>query len=168
MEQALADPAAAERYLREAHAALRAMSERRYLVTVTTGLARALYAQGRFNEAQQMADEARAAGVADAEAWSGGLNLRAMLLARCGQFPAARDLLAEAEARISPATSALTRAELLRAKAEVDLLAGAPDRATASLHAALGLYEDRLATQLAAQIRADLAAIAVRAGSNTA
>jgi hypothetical protein len=39
MEQALADPVAAERYLREARAALHAMSERRYLVTVTTGLA---------------------------------------------------------------------------------------------------------------------------------
>jgi hypothetical protein len=108
-----------------------------------------------------MADEARAAGLPDAEAWSGALNLRAMLLARCGQLPEARRLLAEAEARISLATSALTRAELYRAKAEVDLLAGAPDQATASLHAALRLYEDRLATRLAEQMRAALAAIPV-------
>jgi predicted ATPase/DNA-binding SARP family transcriptional activator len=168
MEQALAAPAAAERYLREAHAALRAMSERRYFVTVTTGLAGALYAQGRFDEAQQMADEAQAADVPDADAWSGALNLRAMLLARRGQFPAARRLLAEAEALITPASSALTRAEVLKAKAEVDRLAGAPDQAAASLRAALRIYEDRRATQLGAQIRAALATIAVHAGRSPA
>ena len=168
MEQALAAPAAAERYLREARAALRAMSERRYLVAVTTGLAGALYAQGRFDEAQQLADEAQAADVPDADAWSGALNLRAMLLARRGQFPAARRLLAEAEALITPASSALTRAEVLRAKAEVDRLAEAPDQAAASLRAALRIYEDRRATQLAAQIRAALATIAIQAGRSTA
>jgi tetratricopeptide (TPR) repeat protein len=168
MEQALADAPAAERYLREAYAALRAMSERRYLVTVTTGLAKALYAQGRFDEAQQMADEAQAADVPDADAWSGALNLRAMLLARRGRFPAARRLLAEAEALITPASSASTRAEVLIAKAEVDRLAGALDHAAASLRAALRIYEDRRATQLAAQIRAALATIAVHIGRSPA
>jgi len=168
MEQALADPAAAERYLREAHAALRAMSERRYLVVVTTRLAGALYAQGRFGEAQQMADEAQAADVPDADVWSGALNLRAMLLAQRGQFPAARRLLAEAEARITPASSPLTQAEMLMAEAEVDRLAEAPDQAAASLRAALRIYEDRRATQLAAQIRAALATIAVHIGRSPA
>jgi tetratricopeptide (TPR) repeat protein len=144
------------------------MSERRYLVAVTTGLAGALYAQGRFDEAQQLADEAQAADVPDAAAWSGALNLRAMLLARRGQFPAARRLLAEAEALITPASSALTRAEVLRAKAEVDRLAEAPDQAAASLRAALRIYEDRRATQLAAQIRAALATIAVHTGRSPA
>jgi tetratricopeptide (TPR) repeat protein len=168
MEQALADPAAAERYLREAHAALRAMSERRYLVVVTTRLAGTLYAQGRFDEAQQMADEAQAADVPDADAWSGALNLRAMLLARRGQFPAARRLLAEAEALITPASSALTQAEVLIAEAEVDRLAGAPDQAVASLRAALRIYEDRRATQLAAQTRAALATSAVHIGRSPA
>jgi tetratricopeptide (TPR) repeat protein len=168
MEQALADPAAAERYLREAHEALRAMSERRYLVVVTTRLAGALYAQGRFDEAQQMADEAQAADVPDADAWSGALNLRAMLLARRGQLPAARRLLAEAEALITPTSSALTQAEVLIAEAEVDRLAGAPDQAAASLRAALRIYEDRRATQLAAQIRAALATIAVHVGRSPA
>ncbi|HYK31405.1 MAG TPA: hypothetical protein VEV63_05555, partial [Streptosporangiaceae bacterium] len=168
MEKALGDPAAAERYLREARAALHAMSERRYLVNVTTGLAGVLYAQGRFDEAQQMADEARAADVPDADSWSGALNLRAMLLARRGQFPAARKLVAEAEALITPTTSALTQAEVLIARAEVDRLAGAPDQAAASLRAALRIYEDRLATQLAAQVQAALATIAVHTGRNTA
>jgi tetratricopeptide (TPR) repeat protein len=168
MEQALADAAAAERYLREAYAALRAMSERRYLVTVTTGLAKTLYAQDRFDEAQQMADEAQAADVPDADAWSGALNLRAMLFARRGQFPEARRLLAQAEGLITPASSASTRAEVLIAKAEVDRLAGALDHAAASLRAALRIYEDRRATQLAAQIRGALATIAVHAGRSPA
>ena len=104
----------------------------------------------------------------DADTWSGALNLRAMLLARRGQFPADRRLLAEAEGRITPASSALTRAGVLIAKAEVDRLAGAPDHAAASLRAALRIYEDRRATQLAAQIRAALATIAVHAGRSPA
>jgi predicted ATPase/DNA-binding SARP family transcriptional activator len=168
MEQALANPAAAERYLREAHGALRAMSERRYLVTVTAGLAGALYAQGRFDEAQQMADEAQAADVPDAAGWSGALNVRAMLLARRGQFAAARRLVAEAEALITPASSALTRARLLAAKAEVNRLAGARDQAAASLRAALRIYEDCRAPQLATQVRAALATIAAQPGRSPA
>ena len=144
------------------------MSERRYLVTVTIGLAEALYAQDRFDEAQQMTDEAQAANVPDADAWSGALNLRARLLARRGQFPAARRLMAEAGALITPASSALTRAEVLVAKAEVDQLAGAPDQAAASLRGALLIYEDRRARQLAAQIRAALAGLAFAAGRGPA
>ena len=59
-ELTLGDPVAAERYLREAYAALRAMGERRYLIDISVQLAEALYAQGRLDEAQQMIDEARA------------------------------------------------------------------------------------------------------------
>jgi tetratricopeptide (TPR) repeat protein len=167
MERALADPAAAERYLREAYEALRAMGERRYLADVTIGLAEALYAQGRFDQAQQMTGEAQAADVPDADVWSRTLSLRAMLLARRGQFPAARRLVAEAEALITPASSAVTRAEVLVAKAEVNRLAGAP-QAAASLRAALRIYEDRRAPQLAAQIRAALAGLDDHPGHGSA
>jgi tetratricopeptide (TPR) repeat protein len=160
MERTLGDPIAAERYLREAYAALRAMGERRYLVDVTTMLAEALYAQGRFDEAQQMTDEAQAANVPDVDIGTGPLSLRAKLLARRGQFPAARRLMAEAEALITPATSVLIRAEVLVAKAEVNRLAGAPDQAAASLRNALRIYEDRRATQLASQIKTALTGLA--------
>jgi tetratricopeptide (TPR) repeat protein len=164
MERALSDPAAAERYLREAHAALGAMSERRYLITVTAELAEALYAQGRFDEAQQLANKIPAADVPDADAWSGAQNLRAMLLAQRGHFTAARGLLAQAEALITAASSASTRADVLLAKAEVNRLAGAPNLAAANQREALRIYEDVRATQLAAQIRASLATIAAQAG----
>jgi hypothetical protein len=55
------------------------------------------------------------------------LNIRAKLLARSGQFAAARRLIAEAEGLITPATSVGTRADLLEAKAEVSRLARAPN-----------------------------------------
>jgi predicted ATPase/DNA-binding SARP family transcriptional activator len=160
MEAILADPAAAQRYLSEARAALRGMSERRYLVTVTTGLAAVLYAQGRYDEAQQLTDEAQSAGIPDADAWSGALNLRAKLLAQRGEDAAARGVLARAEALITATSSASTRAEILLARAEVDRLAGARDQAVESLRAALRIYEDRRAPALAAQVRTGLAAIA--------
>jgi predicted ATPase/DNA-binding SARP family transcriptional activator len=160
MEWALANPAATERNLREAYAALRAMGERRYLADVTTMLAEALYTQDRFDEARQMADEAQAADVPDADIGTGMLNLQAKLLAQRGRFPEARRLVAEAEALIKPASSALFRADVLVAKAEVNRLAGASNEAAASLRAALRIYEDFRATQLAAQIRAALAGLA--------
>jgi len=167
MERALDDPVAAERYLREAHEAFREMGERRYSVEVAVGLAEALYAQGRFDEAQQMTDHAQAANPADADWWNRTLNLRAMLLARSRQFSAAMRLVAEAEA-LTSARSANFRAEVMVAKAEVNRLAGARDEAAASLRAALRIYEDRRATQLASQIRAALATLAIPADCSPA
>jgi predicted ATPase/DNA-binding SARP family transcriptional activator len=168
MERTLANPAAAERHLHEAHEALRAMGERRYLVDVATGLAEALYDQGRFGEAQQMTDEAQAADVCDADVWSRTRNLRAMLAAQRGQFAEARRLVAEAEACITPASSAAARAEVMVAKAEVNRLAGTADQAAASLHAALRIYEECRATQLAARVKQALARLAFPAGHNPA
>src|SRR5262249_20446493 len=158
MELTIPDPAAAERYLREAYAALRAMGERRYFAFITAMLAEALYAQGRFDEAQQMTDEAWAADVPDAGKWKTSLlRLRAKMLARRGQFPAAMELLAEAEALVTSVSSAVVQTEVLEAKAEVSRLAGALDQAAASLGAALQIYEGRRATFLAARVRTALA-----------
>jgi predicted ATPase/DNA-binding SARP family transcriptional activator len=169
MELTNADPVAAERYLREAYEALRAMGERRYFAFIAAMLAEALYAQGRFDEAQQMSDEVQAADVPDAGIWATSmLSLRAKILARNGQFPAARRLVAEAEALITPASSAVVQTEVLQAKAEVDRLAGAQDQAAASLRAALRIYENRRATQLAAQIGFTLASLAADTGISQA
>jgi hypothetical protein len=55
------DQAAAERYLREGYEAFRAMGEQGYLSHAAGLLAEALYLQGRFDEAQQMTEEAQAA-----------------------------------------------------------------------------------------------------------
>jgi predicted ATPase/class 3 adenylate cyclase len=158
MELIAGDPAAAERYLREGYEAFRAMGERGYLSSVAGWLAGAVYAQGRLDEAQQMTEEAQAAtvpGDIDAQVW--WRVTRARLLARGGHFPAARTLLDEAAALVSPTSWATFQAQILMAKAEVDQLAGAPRQAERSLRAALRIYQDRHATPLADQATAALA-----------
>ena len=57
MGLAIGDPAAAERYVREGYQAFRAMGERGYLGNLAVLLAETLYAQGRFDEAQQMIEQ---------------------------------------------------------------------------------------------------------------
>ena len=156
-ELAIGDPVAAERYLREGYEAWRAMGERGYFASVASLLAEALYAQGRFDEAQRVTEEAEAAslpGDFEGDAWWRAAKARQ--LARSSQFTAARRLIDEAKALMTPATAPLTQAEVLVAKAEVDRLAGAPQQAAASLHAALEIYEDRRAPALAAQVKAAL------------
>jgi tetratricopeptide (TPR) repeat protein len=144
------DPAAAERHFRQGYEAFRAMGERGYLGHLAGLLAEALYAQGRLNEAQQMTEEAElTAGPSEGEARLLWQSTKAKVLARRGRFPAAKQLIAEAEAAISPTSWAISHAAVLMAKAEVSWLAGAPDQAAANLRAALTIYEDRHVAPLA-------------------
>jgi tetratricopeptide (TPR) repeat protein len=155
------DAAAAEHHVRPAYEALQAMGERGYLSTVAGRLAEALCAQGRLDEAQQMTEEAQAAtSPGDIDAQARWRTARARILARRGQFPAARVLLDEADALVSPTSWAALQAETLLARAEVDRLAGAPEQAAASLRAALRISQDRHATPLADQVAAALASLA--------
>ena len=92
-------------------------------------LAEALYAQRRF-------DEARTAG----QARTGPVAIRydkrlteAKLLARDSQFTQARQTLSEVAASNSPIPSPLDQVYVLEARAEVERLAGNPERAAASL-----------------------------------
>jgi class 3 adenylate cyclase/tetratricopeptide (TPR) repeat protein len=152
------DPAAAERYLREGFEAFQAMGERGFLGTIAGLLAEALYAQGRLNEAQGLTEEAEALAVPDDfDAQARWRAARAKVLARRGQFPAARQLIEDAVALISPTSYEVLKAQTLMAKAEVNRLAGARDQAEASLRAALRIYQDRRATPLAGQATAALA-----------
>jgi tetratricopeptide (TPR) repeat protein len=154
------EPAAAEHHLREAFEAFRAMGERGYLSTVAGSLAEALYAQGRLDEAQHMTEEGQAAAApGDVDAQARWRAVRAKVLARVGQFPAARALLDEAAALVSPTSWTALQAEILLARAEVDRLAGTPEQAAASLRAALRIYQDRHATPLADQAAAALASL---------
>jgi tetratricopeptide (TPR) repeat protein len=154
------DPATAERYLREAYEAYIAMGDRGFRSTIAGKLAEALYALGRFDEAQQITEEAQAAATPDdIDAHARWRIARAKVLARRGEFPAARTLLDEATALLSPTAWAVLQAETLQAKAEVDRLAGAPERAEASLRAALRIYQDRHAAALVEQVAAALAGL---------
>jgi class 3 adenylate cyclase/tetratricopeptide (TPR) repeat protein len=152
------DPAASEHHLREAYERYRAIGEQGYLSTAAGLLAEALCAQGRLDEARQMTDEAQAAATpGDVDAQARWRAARAKVLARSGQFPAAQTLLDEAAALVLPTSWAALQGGILMARAEVDRLAGSPERAAASLRAALRIYEDRHATALADQATAALA-----------
>ncbi len=154
------DHVAAERILREGYEAFRAMGEHGYRTTLVTLLAEAVYAQGQFDQALRLTEEAEAfAGADDFEAQARWRATRAKLLARAGQFPAAARLADEAVMLVPAASDDPVRAEFLVAKAEVSRLAGAPGEAEASLRRALQCYEDRRMVLLAGQARALLASL---------
>lgn len=163
------DPAAAEHHIRDAYQTLRAMGERIYRANTACLLAEAVYAQGRFGEAEQLTEEARALTRPDVfETQARWRAAKAKLLARRGEFAAARRLADEAEALISPTSYAALLAEMLVAKAEVNRLAGATDQAAACLRTALGIYQDRRAVPLAGRTRAALASLAGHSGTRPA
>jgi tetratricopeptide (TPR) repeat protein len=136
------------------------MGERGYLSSVAGWLAEALYAQGRLGEARQMTEEGQAAAAADdIDAQARWRAARAKVLAQTGQFPAAQTLLDEAAALVSPTSWAALQAEILMARAEVDQMVGAPERAEASLRAALRISQNRHAAPLAEQAAAALASL---------
>jgi predicted ATPase/DNA-binding SARP family transcriptional activator/class 3 adenylate cyclase len=163
----IGDPAYAERYAREGYQAFRAMGGHGgYVVDLAVLLADALYEQDRFDEAQQLIDQAKAE-PSTASVSSTRLT-EAKLLARRGQFAAARQLLSQAEARLSPTSLPYLRADALKARAEVERLADASGQAAASLRAALGIYEDLRAATPAKRARAALASLAAQPGPDPA
>ena len=160
IEMMAGNPAAAEQVLTEGREVLREIGERGWLCAVVTVLARAVYAQGRLDEAQQLTREAEAitaAGdISEQVRWR---LTRAKVLARRGRFRAARQLTGEAQALAAPTSWPAMHAEVLIAQAEVSELAGAREEAADSLRTALRLYEERQASALAAQTRATLASL---------
>jgi tetratricopeptide (TPR) repeat protein len=163
----IGDPAAAECHARQGYETFRAMGEPGgYVVDLAGLLAEALYAQGRFDEAQQVIDQA------NAERSPATTNhtclTEAKLFARRGEFSAARQLICQAEALLSPASSPVAQADVLESIAEVERLAGAPGQAMASLRAALQIYEGRRATALAERTRAALARLPGQPGDEPA
>ena len=163
----IADPADAERHAREGYQAFRALGERGgYVADLAVLLADALYEQGRFDEARQLIHQANAE-PSPATVSSTRLT-EAKLLARRSQFGAARQLVGQAAALLSPTSTPMQQAEILLARAEVERLAGAPGQAAASLRAALQMYEDLRAATLARRVRAALASLADQPGREPA
>ena len=161
--------AAAEGVMKEGCEALLAMGERPYRSGAVVRLTEAVYAQGRLEEAQQLAEEAKALATADdVDTRVRCCAIEAKLLARQGQFGAARRLADQAVALISESSYAGLLAQTLVASAEVSRLAGAPEEAEASLRRALRIYEDRRAVALAEQTRAALASLVGHSGAEPA
>ena len=161
--------ATAEGVMKQGCEALRAMGERPYRSGAVVRLAEAVYAQGHLEEAQQLTEEAKALAAADdVDTRVQCRAIEAKLLARRGQFGAARRLADQAVALISESSYAGLLAQTLMASAEVSRLAGAPEEAEASLREALRIYEDRRAVALAEQTRAALASLVGRSGAEPA
>ena len=99
------DYEAAERELRKGWLALEEIGERGYSSSVAAFLGRALYAQGRLDEAEEIALHAQERAAPD-DLWSQALALgtRAKVLARRGSHAEGELLAREAVARVEPRT----------------------------------------------------------------
>ena len=131
-----------------------------YVVALTALLADALYEQGRLDEAQQLVEDASAERLSDMLAdlqRNRGEAARPPRPIRRGTPPGRRGRGARVTG-LAPST----QADVLRTRAEVERLAGAPGQAAVSLRAALDIYQQQRATALAEQVRAALASL--RAG----
>jgi tetratricopeptide (TPR) repeat protein len=133
---------AAERSLRVGLEALGAMGEQGFRSTVAAYIARALYGQGRLDEADDLARRAEQSSAADdiwSKTWAGGT--RAKVLARQGDARAAEQMAREAAARIEGTDALDLRGGALLDLADVLILAGRKHEARASAEDALGLFE---------------------------
>ena len=132
------DAAGAEAELRPSYDALKKLGERSHFSTMTHGLAMATYLQGRYDEAEQLTREceeaARANDVFSEIMWR---SVRAKVFARTGRLGAAATLATEAVALAKSGDFHVGTAEALMDIAEVERLAGRPDKAAAAIEDAL-------------------------------
>ncbi len=137
VELTAGDPAAAERELQSGYEILRQMGESNWLSTVAGFLARAHFAQGRLDEAGELADYAMStAGSQDVYSQVVGRGVKAKVLARQGSARA--EAVAREALRLVEGTDCLP----LQADAWLDLADVCPaDEAAASIRRALRLHE---------------------------
>jgi tetratricopeptide (TPR) repeat protein len=155
------DPVAAEGALRETYDALHAMGEVSYRSTTALWLAESLYEQGRYEEAEELADEAETTMLADDFIDHVHLRaIRAKLHARRGDISRAMHLVEDADA-ITPAGNSYLLGRVLLTKGDVLLRAGKHAEAVTVLREALQLFEERRAPALAVQARTLLDELAV-------
>ena len=153
------DPAGAEARLRRGYDALREMGERGLLATTAAMLAQAVLAQGRDEEAGELAAVAATAApredLATQAIWRGA---RARVLARAGSDEAAAALAREAVAAHRADRLVTHHADALLDLAEVERLGGRPEDGEAAARRALALYEAKGNAVSAGRARSWLAA----------
>ena len=153
---AAGDPIAAERELRPGHERLRRGGEKSHYSSITVLLAQAMYAQGRYAEAEKLAVEAsEAARPNDVHVQTLWRTVRAKALVRRGT-PEAEELAREAIAFIEQSDFLIVHAEALMDLAEILLLAGRLLEAAGSLEESVRLYEQKGNVLVAARARASL------------
>jgi tetratricopeptide (TPR) repeat protein len=149
------DPAAAEAALRPGYEALERVGEKAVRSTLAADLAAALYAQGRYREAEELTVASEAvAGPDDVASQVGWRYVRAKVLARRGERDEAERIAREAVALADETDGLQRRADARVALAEVLGLAAQPDESARALAEALELYEAKGIAVLAARTRA--------------
>ena len=136
------DPVAAERDMRTAEQAFREIGEGWFLSTVAVDLPRALYEQGRYEDAFALLgaiDEAPAP--TDREWQIKRTGIPARLLARRGQLEEAEVLARQGVALAADSEFVVLHADVLLDLAEVLRLAGRSEDAAATAAEAVSLYE---------------------------
>jgi class 3 adenylate cyclase/tetratricopeptide (TPR) repeat protein len=139
----LADnPAAAEQELRWGYETLRSAGEMAWLSTLVAILAEAVYTQGRYDEAEELAMASRdSAGSEDAYSQVLWRGVQAKVLARRGSSEEAERLVRASIALAESTDSLELQAAALTNLAEVLGLAGRPDEADAIVARAVTLFE---------------------------
>ena len=156
------DPAAAEECLRSACEMLERMGDKGFLGTRLGCLAEAVYAQGRFAEAEQICSQAEAVTArdpSDIDAQFRWRIVRAKVLAQAGEHGAAEILARDAASLIAGTDWLNARAGVQMDLAEVLELAGRGDEARAAVEEALRLYEAKENLVAATRARARLATL---------
>ena len=155
VETLAGDLAAAERELRRDHLALTELGEKYLLSTVAGELARVLYAQGRYEDADAMSHEAEHLAAEDDIAsqtlWR---SVRAKILGRRGRAAEAQRLAREAVELIGRTDAPLTKAATLVDFAEVLRISDQEEEADAALEQALALLDAKGSVAAAQGVRA--------------
>jgi tetratricopeptide (TPR) repeat protein len=137
-------PVAAERDLRPVYEGLKRIGEKSHLCSMATVLAQAVYAQGRYDEAEELAREAQqTAQPNDVHSHIVSRSTQAKVLARRGDFVPAEALAREAVAFAEESDFLHSRGDAFTDFAEVLRLAGRDEEAADALERAIEPYEQK-------------------------
>jgi predicted ATPase len=157
IEMLAGDSAAAERSLRSGFDALTEMGEQAFLSTTAAFLARAVFAQDRIDEAEDLAQlSAKLAATGDILTHVLWRGVQARVLARRGRLESAEELAREAVSLAEETDFVVYRGDALIDLASILQDSGRTQEAAAAAAAGLQLHEDKGNLVTAAKIRTDL------------
>ena len=138
------DPPAAERRARAAYESLALQGESAYLSSVAPRLARAIYAQGRYEEAEHFTRASEtAAADDDVSSQSDWRAVRALVFAETGKLDEAQQLAREAVELVERTDYLDHQADAVVGLAQILHRSGKADSARANARRALELYEQK-------------------------
>lgn len=147
--------------LRPGYEALARIGERSHFSSVAGLLSRAMYAQGRYEEAEKLSRESEeAARPNDIHSHILWRITRAQVLAQRGELGSAEELALEAVAFAAESDFLDSHGDALVSLATVFRLAGLPQEAVTALEEAVELYEQKGNTVSAARARSQLEDVA--------